>query len=362
MVHLKRKEFADALQFCDRAIYLDASCVKARSRRAGCLQALGRLDDAITEAKQALASAEANEEFAANNATNSDAKAAAKKAALEAEKARLAAMQGEGLYKIKPKIPSAMIEQTKTSAEAAAAAAAETKVVRKQLDELQAEREDRDVEEAVAQDAQKRKSKDMAAVKRLMKQKDAISSRVTKEESERAGETSTFSAARDFKKVTIEMDEDEDEDEEPSSSPASASVSPPPPPPSTSSSLPKSANGLEGLMRGLGSGDPAAKAGDDMSELMASMEKMMKGAPGGLEGMQKMMREVMEGKGDPSAAATDLLAKAMPSVDDLPSQYALVDDFLDAIVQHEASASASPSIPTTKTGVPALEALALVLA
>ena len=38
MVHLKRKEFADALQFCDRAIYLDASCVKARSRRAGCLQ------------------------------------------------------------------------------------------------------------------------------------------------------------------------------------------------------------------------------------------------------------------------------------------------------------------------------------
>ena len=85
----------------------------------------------------------------------------------------------------------------------------------------------------------------------------------------------------------------------------------------------------------------------------------MKGAPGGLEGMQKMMREVMEGKGDPSAAATDLLAKAMPSVDDLPSHYALVDDFLDAIMQHEASAS---SIPTTKTGVPALEALALVLA
>ena len=85
----------------------------------------------------------------ANNATNSDAKAAAKKAALEAEKARLAAMQGEGLYKIKPKIPSAMIEQTKTSAEAAAAAA-ETKVVRKQLDELQAEREDRDVEEVRA--------------------------------------------------------------------------------------------------------------------------------------------------------------------------------------------------------------------
>ena len=90
-----------------------------------------------------------------------------------------------------------------------------------------------------------------------------------------------------------------------------------------------------------------------MSELMASMEKMMKGAPGGVEGMQKMMREVMQGKGDPSAA------KAMPSVDDLPSHYALVDDFLDAIMQHEASAS---SIPTTKTGVPALEALALVLA
>ena len=43
-----------------------------------------------------------------------------------------------------------MIEQTKTSAEAAAAAAAETKVVRKQLDELQAEREDRDVEEVRA--------------------------------------------------------------------------------------------------------------------------------------------------------------------------------------------------------------------
>ena len=86
----------------------------------------------------------------ANNATNSDAKAAAKKAALEAEKARLAATQGEGLYKTKPKIPSAMIEQTKTSAEAAAAAAAETKVVRKQLDELQAEREDRDVEEVRA--------------------------------------------------------------------------------------------------------------------------------------------------------------------------------------------------------------------
>ena len=38
MVHLKRKEFADALEFCDRAIFLDASCVKARSRRAGCLQ------------------------------------------------------------------------------------------------------------------------------------------------------------------------------------------------------------------------------------------------------------------------------------------------------------------------------------
>ena len=65
----------------------------------------------------------------------------------------------------------------------------------------------------------------------------------------------------------------------------------------------------------------------------------MKGAPGGVEGMQKMMREVMQGKGDPSAAATERLAKAMPSVDDLPSQYALVDDFLDAIVQHEASAS-----------------------
>ena len=59
-------------------------------------------------------------------------------------------MQGEGLYKTKPKIPSAMIEQTKTSAEAAAVAAAETKAVRKQLDELQAEREDRDVEEVRA--------------------------------------------------------------------------------------------------------------------------------------------------------------------------------------------------------------------
>ena len=48
MAHLKLGDLPEGLEFADRAIYLDPSAAKARSRRATALHGLGRLDEVLT--------------------------------------------------------------------------------------------------------------------------------------------------------------------------------------------------------------------------------------------------------------------------------------------------------------------------
>lgn len=67
MAHIKLKDWAEALEFSERAIYMDpkhVNSVKPRSKRVVALQALGRLDDALAEAKAALALDPENEDVA----------------------------------------------------------------------------------------------------------------------------------------------------------------------------------------------------------------------------------------------------------------------------------------------------------
>ena len=52
-VHIKLRAWPDALEFADRAVYLNPANAKAHDRRSAALVGLGRLTEALSEARQA---------------------------------------------------------------------------------------------------------------------------------------------------------------------------------------------------------------------------------------------------------------------------------------------------------------------
>mmetsp|Transcript_35124 Transcript_35124/g.81377 ORF Transcript_35124/g.81377 Transcript_35124/m.81377 type:complete len:1191 (-) Transcript_35124:133-3705(-) len=65
-VHIKLRQWQDALEFADRAVYLNPANAKAHDRRSAALVGLGRLAEALSEARQAAELAP-EDEFVAKN-------------------------------------------------------------------------------------------------------------------------------------------------------------------------------------------------------------------------------------------------------------------------------------------------------
>jgi len=130
MAHLKKRAFEDSIEFSDRAIYLDPTCVKARSRRAAALHSLGRLDEAVLEAKKAVEACGSTSRYS-----------------------------GGSVNPHSPSLPSSSSAapqdpaSTSDAAAAAVARSAELKEVRRQLTELEAEQRDVEVERSVMHEA-----------------------------------------------------------------------------------------------------------------------------------------------------------------------------------------------------------------
>ena len=71
--HLKRKEYDDALEYCDRALFVQPDCVKALWRRARALKLLGRFKECVFDLKEAAELEPENEDVASLLAKARDA-------------------------------------------------------------------------------------------------------------------------------------------------------------------------------------------------------------------------------------------------------------------------------------------------
>mmetsp|Transcript_21311 Transcript_21311/g.27710 ORF Transcript_21311/g.27710 Transcript_21311/m.27710 type:complete len:1112 (+) Transcript_21311:77-3412(+) len=187
----KKNLFEDAVEFSNRAVYLDSTHIKARVRRAASLKALGRLEDAFQDAKHALKTATVNKQnLKSNGLTGKSDSEAMKVADIE------------------------LIEVTKL------------------VEELQGDISDRDIEQAVASEAAKALVKDAEIEKKLKAQMQGLSnpssskkdrkenstllkskSSQGKEEVKEEKNEEIVKSSEGFKKVVIDMDDSSSGDE-----------------------------------------------------------------------------------------------------------------------------------------------------
>lgn len=187
----KKFNFEDALEFASRSVYLQPTSIKARCRRATTLRVMGKLDEALEDAKYAF---NACKEKSGDN-SNSESKAS-----FEAWKVR----------------------------------DEEMKEVSKLVEELEGEISDQIVELKVGEDAKQAAVKDDEIEKKLFKQRSAAAAP---------------SSSGGFKKVAIDIDDDSTDDDsenqsDNTSAPVqSAKVVPRPPQPPSIESLMSSLTG-----------------------------------------------------------------------------------------------------------------------